>query len=241
MAITAARINVTLEESDIFVAFSKDILSVGKYNAGKGTGRLTGRKREGAESGCLTARVDLGAVPDVSCVAGPRSNPRSKAVLVYHKRRPQNNTPFGYRVTALVYNDMPEELAEISEPNPDHDTFQLLAHAAAKDGSNLQAGEGSWLDRGMRPSEPGKIRLLVPEDEPMLPHTRNVSEGPFILRVINTNQGYMETVPLSSPQLELVSEGSADSISTSAGQDTKLVPAWQVSGRFAVTQTDQPL
>jgi len=61
----------------------------------------------------------------------------------------------------------------------------------------------------MRPSEPGKIRLLVPEDEPMLPHTLNVSEGPFILRAINSNQGYMETVPLSSPQLELVSEGSA--------------------------------
>ena len=30
MAITAARINVTLEESEIFVVFSKDILSVEK-------------------------------------------------------------------------------------------------------------------------------------------------------------------------------------------------------------------
>jgi hypothetical protein len=102
-----------------------------------------------------------------------------------------------------ISSEMPEDWAK-KYPNQTLVviTFQPVAHAAAKDGSNLQSGEGSWLDRGMRPSEPGQIRLLLPEDNQMLAHTLRVSEGPFIFRVVNSNQGYMETVPLSSPQLE---------------------------------------
>jgi hypothetical protein len=82
-------------------------------------------------------------------------------------------------------------------------TFQPVTHPAAKDGSNLKDGEGSWLDRGMRPSEPGKLRLLLPEDDQMLAHTLKVAEGPFIFHVRNTGKGYLETVPLVSPHFEL--------------------------------------
>jgi len=104
-----------------------------------------------------------------------------------------------------TYNDIPEDLAR---KYPHHllimITFQPVTHAAAKDGSNVKPGEGSWLDRGMKPSEPGKLRFLVPEDDPkLLVHTLRASEGPFVFRVTNSEKGYLETVPLASPRLEL--------------------------------------
>jgi hypothetical protein len=108
--------------------------------------------------------------------------------------RPQN---------VQFYDDMPADLAK---KYPHHRllmvTFQPVTHPAAKDGSNLKEGEGSWLDRGMKPSEPGKLRLLLPEDDQMLAHTLRVAEGPFAFHVRNTGKGYLETVPLVAPRLE---------------------------------------
>ncbi len=123
--------------------------------------------------------------------------------------------PLGYKImfrpqTIDLETELPRQLAA---KYPHHSlvviTFQPATHAPAKDGSNLGAGEGSWLDRGMRPSEPGKIHLLLPEDDAMLVHTLKVSEGPFIFKVINSGQGYLETVPLVSPKLEVVPEKAA--------------------------------
>lgn len=103
-----------------------------------------------------------------------------------------------------TYDDMPEDLAK---KYPHHRlvmiTFQPANHAAAKDGSNLKPGEGSWLDRGMKAAEPGKIRFLVPEDDPnLLTHTLKVSDGPFLFRVKNSGKGYLETVPIAPAHLE---------------------------------------
>ena len=103
------------------------------------------------------------------------------------------------------YDDMPEDLAK---KYPHHRmimiTFQPVTHAASKDGSTLKEGEGSWLDSGMKPSEPGKLRLLIPEDDPnLMGHTLKVSDGPFIFHVRNSGKGYLETIPLASPHFEV--------------------------------------
>ncbi len=102
------------------------------------------------------------------------------------------------------YDDMPGGLAK---KYPHYRmvmiTFKPGTHAANKDGSNLGEGEGSWLDRGMRPSEPGKLRLLIRDDD-MMGHTLKVSDGPFTFYVRNSGKGYLETVPLAAPQFEVV-------------------------------------
>ena len=96
-------------------------------------------------------------------------------------------------------------------------TFKPATRAAGKDGSSLQAGEGSWPNRGMHPTEPGKIEFIIPKDDPkLLVHTLKTSAGPFIFRVKNTRQGYLATVPFASPQLDLAAQANQTTQATQA-------------------------
>ena len=99
-------------------------------------------------------------------------------------------------------------------------TFQPANHPCGKDGSSLQPGEGSWLDRGMRPNEPAKIELILKQDD-MLVHTLKASSGPFMFRVTNSRNGYMKTVPFLSPQVQIGQPA--------ATADTTPAPAAQVT------------
>jgi hypothetical protein len=60
-------------------------------------------------------------------------------------------------------------------------------------GNGLQPGQGSWLDRGLRPTEPHVLRQAVSEDQAkaIADYLRN--EAHFAtFYCFNTNQGYFE-------------------------------------------------
>ena len=113
--------------------------------------------------------------------------------------------PLTFRPQSVdLASNLPPDLAQ---QYPKHSMivikFHPATHPAGKDGSKLKPGEGSWLDRGMRASEPGVIRYLVPDaDQSMLMHTLKTSEGPFTLQVHKVNAETLETVPLVSPELK---------------------------------------
>ncbi len=108
--------------------------------------------------------------------------------------------------TVEVVEKMPDDLTK-KYPNDELVviTFLPADHAANKTGSNLKEGQGAWMDRGIRPSEPNKIWLILPVED-MMPHTLKVSEGPFVFKVRNSGQGYFRTVPFVSPELKTIDE-----------------------------------
>jgi hypothetical protein len=108
-----------------------------------------------------------------------------------------------FHVLTVEAKDLPPDLAAKYSHNDEMIvvTFKPLDHPAKSDGSNLGDGEGSWMDRGMRHDEPGKI-IFIQTENSIMSHTLKVSDGPFLFRVINSHKGYFQTVPFVDPTLE---------------------------------------
>jgi hypothetical protein len=84
-------------------------------------------------------------------------------------------------------------------------------------GNSLQPGQGSWLDRGLRPTEPTVLKQTVSEDDAKTIADYLRSENHFAtFYCYNTNHGYFEVV-----NAETFDSGSASSNDSGAsGQST---------------------